>query len=97
MQQLRYAVQHGLPLFALYSEEAGWKFGGDEQRRAVKWVMEVVGALEAMVFRKKAERQYERGAGWETLAPQTARVARLPEDLPHHGLPQTKPAYLQTV
>eukprot|EP00808_Paulinella_micropora_P009384 g54729.t1 len=59
MQQLRYAVQHGLPLFALYSEEAGWQFGGDEQRRAVKWVMEVVGALEAMVFRKKADRQYE--------------------------------------
>eukprot|EP00808_Paulinella_micropora_P020285 g58196.t1 len=59
LKQLRYAVQHAKPLFALYSEKAGWEFGGSESRRAPGWVMEVVGALEAMVFRTKAEREYE--------------------------------------
>eukprot|EP00808_Paulinella_micropora_P012269 g57646.t1 len=59
MTHLRYAVQHAKPLFALYSEEAGWQFGGRDSRNAPQWMMSVVGELEAMVFRPKAERAYE--------------------------------------
>eukprot|EP00808_Paulinella_micropora_P011974 g61379.t1 len=59
MTHLRYAVQNAKPLFALYSEEAGWEFGGRESRNAAQWVMSVVGELEAMVFRPKAQREYE--------------------------------------
>eukprot|EP00808_Paulinella_micropora_P013821 g41137.t1 len=59
MTHLRYAVQNAKPLFALYSEEAGWEFGGRESRNAPQWVMSVVGELEAMVFRPKAQRAYE--------------------------------------
>eukprot|EP00808_Paulinella_micropora_P006456 g79812.t1 len=60
LRHLRFAVLSGKPLYALYSQEDVWEFGGKEFRRAVQWCgQEVVESLEAMVFRRKRPREYE--------------------------------------
>eukprot|EP00457_Paulinella_chromatophora_P000280 gb/GEZN01000280.1/.p1 GENE.gb/GEZN01000280.1/~~gb/GEZN01000280.1/.p1 ORF type:complete len:1722 (-),score=262.54 gb/GEZN01000280.1/:13-5178(-) len=59
MSQLRYATQHAKPLFIIYNENAGWRFGGAESQAAPHWVMERITAHEFMTYRSKSPLLFE--------------------------------------
>eukprot|EP00457_Paulinella_chromatophora_P000913 gb/GEZN01000915.1/.p1 GENE.gb/GEZN01000915.1/~~gb/GEZN01000915.1/.p1 ORF type:complete len:977 (+),score=142.12 gb/GEZN01000915.1/:59-2989(+) len=83
MDHLRYAIKEGIPLFPIFSVDGGWEFGGKESKQASRWVMEVVGSLEAMEYRsrQKQNQEFEFWAMVEELISRMLRPAHPREKL----------------